>query len=289
MGSASKTFALILTLIIAMSCVTLLMLKPVNAQSIPKPSVPEFTVQYICVKNYVQPTTTTDPYTGQTITQGGYYTQSDPFIKITIKNQPFDKSINKTMGLFYQVDGKGHFSGNWVVITYWLATTPNVQYPTQWPEQDYSSQYTVLEYKSLSGLPIPSQGQMDFQVQAGIGTLSNDANSGHWLVDLYQPDYVLNGKNSGWSDTQTLTISQGSNSTAVPSTLSQIPSQITTPTISPSPTSTSTYTPTSTAASSSSATSFWQITSTISSIVIAILLAVIIFLLIHMRKRSRLM
>ena len=71
MGKIGKTFAIFLTLIVAMSCLTLLTVKPVNAQSIPKPSVPEFTLQ-IADHSYDVPaktTSTTDPYTGKTTTK----------------------------------------------------------------------------------------------------------------------------------------------------------------------------------------------------------------------------
>lgn len=40
MGKTSKTFAVFLTLIMAMSCLTLLTVKPTDAQ-LPKPSIPE--------------------------------------------------------------------------------------------------------------------------------------------------------------------------------------------------------------------------------------------------------
>jgi hypothetical protein len=234
MGRISKGFSLLLVIILSISILALFTDKPASAQSIPKPSVPQFTVQYIYNSHYVQPTTTTDPYTGQTTSQGGYYTQSTPIIKITIKNQSFtkyfDTSINKTISIFYQVRVKGHFSQDWAVITYWDATAQNVEFPTNYPEQDYSSQYTVLQYHD----GIPSNGKMDFQVQAGIGTITNVADSDSWLASLYQPDYVLSGESSGWSSIQTLTIQEGSNSTAVLSNLTSLSS----PTQTPSPTPT---------------------------------------------------
>ncbi len=217
MGSIGKGFSFLLVVILAVS--SLMMVESAFAQSIPKPSVPEFTVQYIYNSHYVEPTTTTDPYTGQTTTHGGYYTQSTPIIKITIKNQPFtnyyDTSINKTITLFYQIRVKGHFSQDWGVIAHWDVTAKNVEYPTNLPEADFSSQYTVLQYHD----GIPLNGKIDFQVQAGIGTITNTANSDHWLLNLYQPNYVLTGETSGWSDILTLTIERGSNSTAVPSNI----------------------------------------------------------------------
>ena len=71
MNRVSKSLALILILIIAISSLSLMMVKPASAQSIPKPSVPQFTLTFQDNTYVVQPTTfaTTDPYTGkQTIT-----------------------------------------------------------------------------------------------------------------------------------------------------------------------------------------------------------------------------
>ena len=58
MGSSGKSFALILILIMAISSLSLLVLKPANAQIIPKPSVPEFTVQFVVDTSYIAPTYT---------------------------------------------------------------------------------------------------------------------------------------------------------------------------------------------------------------------------------------
>ena len=42
MGKISRIVASLLTLTIIMSCLTLLTVKPADAQSIPKPAIPEF-------------------------------------------------------------------------------------------------------------------------------------------------------------------------------------------------------------------------------------------------------
>jgi hypothetical protein len=89
MGKIGKTLALLLTLTIAMSALTLLTVKPINAQTtpsptpyheLPNPSVPEFTLKYIDNSHAVPPTTitTTDTFTGkqEVVTQEGYYIQN---------------------------------------------------------------------------------------------------------------------------------------------------------------------------------------------------------------------
>ncbi len=65
MGRISKAFAFFLTLIIAMSCLTLLVVKPTYAQS-NVPSVPNFIISYIDSSYYSSPAYTPNPFTGTT-------------------------------------------------------------------------------------------------------------------------------------------------------------------------------------------------------------------------------
>jgi hypothetical protein len=109
-------------------------------------------------------------------------------------------------------------------------------------------------------MTVPLGGQVDFQVRAGIG---------HGGAVGFA-DWVFNGELSGWSPTQTVTIS------------ANIP-------LSPTPTassSTSTLTPTPTLTSVSGAlnASLLLIT-TIALVVIAFLLVIIISLILYMKKR----
>ena len=198
-NSMSKALALMLITAFAVS--SFVMAGSVFAQSTSKPSVPEFTVKYVDNSYYVPPTTTTDPYTGETVTQGGFYGKGKPEIEITIKNQPFT-------GLHYQVRTKGHFSQDWSIVEYWIKEAYNP--PDPYPEQDYTAEYTILKFGSLVSQNIPSRGQIDIQVQALIGhdTIRGDpAHSA--LYNMYYPIYDFSGESSGWSDTQTLTIGHG--------------------------------------------------------------------------------
>ena len=198
-NSMSKALALMLITAFAVS--SFVMAGSVFAQSTSKPSVPEFTVKYVDNSYYVPPTTTTDPYTGETVTQGGFYGKGKPEIEITIKNQPFT-------GLHYQVRTKGHFSQDWSIVEYWIKEAYNP--PDPYPEQDYTAEYTILKFGSLVSQNIPSRGQIDIQVQALIGhdTIRGDpAHSA--LYNMYYPIYDFSGESSGWSDTQTLTIGYG--------------------------------------------------------------------------------
>ena len=68
---------------------SLVMVETAFAQSIPTPSVPEFTVKYVDNSYDVPPTYGTDQYTGQTIIiQDGYHVDNRS-IQFIIKNQPF--------------------------------------------------------------------------------------------------------------------------------------------------------------------------------------------------------
>ena len=88
-SSMSKALALMLFTLLAFS--SLSVVSSVFAQSIPKPSVPEFTLKYIDNSYDVPPSTTTtiDQYTGKEIvtTTPGYHVENKS-IEITITNQP---------------------------------------------------------------------------------------------------------------------------------------------------------------------------------------------------------
>lgn len=85
MGSISKSFALILILIVVIASLSLIMIKPASAQTVPKPSVPEFTAKYVDRSYTVPASTTIDPYTGQNVTNPSYYVENRT-LEIAIKN-----------------------------------------------------------------------------------------------------------------------------------------------------------------------------------------------------------
>ena len=93
MDSISKGFAVFFILIMAISSLSLIMVKPANAQSIPTPSVPEFTLSYIVRPYDIGPSYTINPYTGEneTLMPAIHTTQS--FVDITVKNQHFSPSF----------------------------------------------------------------------------------------------------------------------------------------------------------------------------------------------------
>ena len=55
------------------------------AQTIPQPSVPEFTVRYADYSYNISPTYGIDPYSGKTVQTGGGFTIQNKSIELTIK------------------------------------------------------------------------------------------------------------------------------------------------------------------------------------------------------------
>lgn len=239
MGNTSKILALSFILLILTSGLSLLMVKPVNAETIPKPSVPEFTLKYVDDSYYVPAsnTTTIDPFTGNktVIVQAGYYVENKS-VAVSIKNLPFTPykdSSGHYVDLYYDIRWMGHWGNNW------------------W---DYNSTFRMLlnSYSGFdnNGLPLPNSdfkvvsfpmgvdisghtqilgnvsanGKIDFQVQAFIGYYTQKM---YPSVPGFRDSYynVFNGESSGWSSSQTISIPDGSVS------VSTSPNQTSTPTV----------------------------------------------------------
>jgi hypothetical protein len=178
--------------------------------SIPKPSVPEFTLTFVDHSYDVPPTYSFDPYTGKNVmTQAGYHVQNKS-IEVTIRNQSFLSYLNEngsTVGLFYNIRSKGHFE-DWM----YEPSSENYIYRSD-------SVYTVVAY-CLGGnngsdvysrwlTEISAGGQVDFQVEALIGYYTRIYGT---PVPPFMESYndVFTGESSGWSNTQTITIPDSS-------------------------------------------------------------------------------
>jgi hypothetical protein len=211
MNRTSKDFALFIILIIAISNLSLIV-KPAFAQSIPKPSVPEFTITLVGPPYTVNTTYSLDPNTGQIVAKIGYYNQYS-YIVLTIKNQPFtpfNDSKGNQISFYYNVQTKGHdLSGNFVQL---YNTYNGGNYPTQRTESDYTNISLPVGEMSATSL-------VDYQVQAMIGYIQPQFKSG--LLS----GYVFVGQTSDWSSTQTLSIPASTplTSTSPSATLSPTP------------------------------------------------------------------
>jgi hypothetical protein len=184
-------FSLLLIVILALS--SLIMVESASAQSIPKPSVPEFTVNFVDYSYNVPATQSVDPYTGDIVTHPERRVVNRT-IEVSIKNQPFDSK------LMYNIRVKGSFSEGWTEVFH-----PSDGFPLQ-----SDSGYTVLlfssregddfYYKSTSVIYAPAGGQVDFQVEAMNGKISRKIE-----VPVPGTGWIFTGEKSGWSNTQTTT------------------------------------------------------------------------------------
>ena len=233
MGRSGKSFALILILIMAISSLNLLMIKPASGQTstpttssvpIPTPSVPQFTVKLVNTSDlptiywlYPNPDSTvsipTDNNTNYTI-------------ELTVKNQPFIPPFienGQNTALSYDVRMKEHYLENWTdvyALTEWYPVPSNSDYtvipfPLEVSGEPPAS-YNIKScfyggyYSALNG--ISAGDQIDFQVETQIGYA-------HKEVSPYpSPPWLFVGQTSGWSNTQTITISPSSSSTSHPAT-----------------------------------------------------------------------
>ncbi len=190
---------------------SLMIVESAFAQSIPKPSVPEFTLKYVDYSYDTSPTYGIDQFTGKTVVtdEGEHFDNRS--VVFAIRNQPFIPYVdwdNKTIGLYYNFRYKGHFGNAWEYYTFsesgqsWRYGSAFFVFIEKSPYQELSasnSEYTdiTLRLPFLFGYGKPPMGtQVDFQVQALIGKIT-------YAGDGY---YNFAGERSDWSNTQILDI-----------------------------------------------------------------------------------
>jgi hypothetical protein len=190
-----KGFALVLILVLTVS--SLILVKPEHAlASITKPSVPEFTVRLIDNSYDVPMYNSTDPYTGANVTHPAQHIDNRT-LEFRVKNQPFtpyyDASSSFNITLYYNVRMKGHYAENWTNLY-----SVEDDHPRQ-SNSDYTLILLPLGANSDTALRwLPSStSQVDFQVESMIGYFSRGVGFDSWS---------FTGEESGWSNTQTLTI-----------------------------------------------------------------------------------
>jgi len=226
MGCLSKSLALVLTLVVAISSLSLLMIKTVSAQTINAPSVPEFSLRLVKHTFDLPPTSTIDPFTGQNTKIGGEQWEWLT-VDVIIRNQNFrgSASLLSYSGLMYSVRFKGHYAQNWSDVSATSALGAELEAGPYLPQNSNAS-YTIFsiminpngpsEDRYLgSALPLyqlppydrptsyidaPLGGQVDFQVEALAGTISESPRStGGW---------TFKGQESGWSNTESIILNE---------------------------------------------------------------------------------
>ena len=207
MDRTSKGFSLLLVVILAVSS---LMILPVSAQSMLKPSIPQFSIQVVDYSYDVPTKYSTDSYTGKQITIPGYHVD-DIRVEGKIKNQHFTPytipnpnstntyDTNLNIDFYYNIGYKGHFGSEseWMK----LVGTRDVGFLIQ----NYGSEYTNFTVAGYDARVFQEGAVIDFQVEAYIGFET-------WGFVATFPYRILNGEESGWSNTLTVTISKDASS-----------------------------------------------------------------------------
>ena len=185
-----------------------IILQAANAQTIPKPSVPQFSIQVVDHSYDVPTTYSTDPYTGKQVASGGYHVdyivvegkiKNQQFTPYTIPNpkstSAYDTQLN--IDFYYNISYRGHFGGEWMK----LFGSEDVDFL----KQDYGSEYTTFNASSNNAMGIQEGATIDFRIQAVIGYET-------WGFNIGWPYRILNGEESECSTTLTVTISKDATS-----------------------------------------------------------------------------
>jgi hypothetical protein len=240
MGSFGKNITILLIIVVGISCLSLLLVKPSDAQTEPK--TPEFTLRLESHPYDVAPTTSIDPYTGKTIvTQEGYHAENKS-IEIVIKNQyfvPYRDSNGNSISLMYNIRWKGHFdtTDSW---TYFAGTAHSQEYtrdffrPTNAEYNTWVATLSLYEWEKRIAnynyiIALPPEGQTDFQVEALIGYSS--LITGQSILSGETSLYKFTGITSGWSNTQTINLAEGSVSISTSPTPTSSPTSTTAPSV----------------------------------------------------------
>lgn len=218
MGIVKKNLSLLLVVLAVFS---LMMVKPANAQSIPMPSVPEFTIRYLKAS-----------YNISTITNGETIIQQidNSTVEVVIKNQLYNYSVeNVTYLLYYNVQTKSHFTQDWIELYPLVSQMSNWMGSYSWyiwvtKTKTYLPPYPSLpaSNSSFTTLSLPSKDypiNTDFQVKALIGH-----NSTYFIppntpwnpedIQKIKLGFSLNAiaydSSSDWSTTQTVSLPEPS-------------------------------------------------------------------------------
>jgi hypothetical protein len=175
----------------------------------PKPSVPEFTVEFVDYSTDVPPIYGVDPYTGKSVIIADGYHSDNRSMRFTVKNQPFsvytDGSGNN-ITLYYNYRFKGHSEDKWSYYPYDAENNYSTSYaiPRNASQSDYTTITLALTTYGLKD--VPARGQIDFQVEALIGYEKQIPVNFLGKQGYY---YEFIGETSGWSQTLTQTCPYG--------------------------------------------------------------------------------
>jgi hypothetical protein len=210
MGDINRVSMVILTFILVTASLLL-----ASAQSIPKPSTPEFTVKFVDRSYTVEESSHINQFTGELEVFPAHRVLNYT-VELAIKNQQIAPAMvsGGNAEFRYDVNVKGRFAQNWTIMylefegpkssssDYTLITYELVLSPT-YPEQGV--QLRGFDFRSNTITGIPPNSQLDFRVRAMYGAMHRSYNPNETLQILMFP-WVFTGESSGWSSTQTITI-----------------------------------------------------------------------------------
>ncbi len=206
-------FPVALAILVILSSASLIIVESSTAQSVPMPTVPEFSIEPVGPSFDIPPTYSFNPRTGLFDTNDGYHIQYST-VKIIIKNQPFSNQSNSDE-LFYNV----RIRPNNYPDSYWreLFSASADGYPVQ-TLSNYTTIPIAVEGPQALGPVIPTGAVTDIQVEAMIGHIGRN----NTMIPYPYP-YVFFGETSGWSSTQTVTLPPKSAFIASPSPSPSVP------------------------------------------------------------------
>jgi hypothetical protein len=203
------------------------MVNSASAVSIPEPSAPKFSV-YLVNDPYevpaTSPTYTVDPYTGEQkqVTSGSAsYTVDNVTLQLWVLNEQLSYSNGTTsFQIYFDVRTKGHYEENWTDLgysfegLYTLESKDRRTYFGDYQALQTGYKYTVLTFSATtpaqyysSAVAYPANATVDFQVKVVIGHQATLIRSRNVLVySPYEDIGTALDAQSGWSETQSITI-----------------------------------------------------------------------------------
>ena len=195
MDRTSKFFSLLFIVILAVP--SLITVESAFAQSIPKPSVPQFTIKTSDHSYDIPPTYGIDQFTGQNITvhEGAHYQWRTLDFAIVNQQAPIG------FGPYFNIRYKGQYTDSWTELYH--AGTYISQQSGQYSTIPFllSGSYPSTVLGDLYRLNIPTGVRVDFQVQTLVGTTTRGSAQ-------FGSGDAFTGQASDWSNIQTVTIGE---------------------------------------------------------------------------------
>jgi hypothetical protein len=194
----SKSWALLLVAVLTVS--SLLMVASAFAQSIPKPSVPEFTLQL----------------------------EDNWWVRVIVQNQPIIPNGHDSAWIFYATRYKWHESTNWYPTE---SISNDGKYVGEMGTSG-TTEWVISTNSFYELLGMTTSHQLDYQILAINGYKNTTLPYDGPPIGVEPGDYpVVIVNTSGWSNTQTITIPESQTPMPSPATTPTSP-----PTSSPPPT-----------------------------------------------------